>query len=68
MDILCKPLFTIEHIDAGKTAYFTLAWDTDTIERTHIPYIDNIEFMIRVYNNENWSAPALDGSRIMIKK
>lgn len=68
MDIGCKPLFAIDHIDTGDTSYFTLAWDRETIERCYIPYIDNIEFMVKIYNNENWNVPALSGTRVLIKK
>lgn len=68
MNIQCKPLFSIDHIEAGKTAYFKLAWDNDTLTRCHIPYIDNVEFMVRVFDNEDWTVPALAGNRIMIKR
>lgn len=67
IDTQCKPLFHIDHIDAYNTAYFIMAWDNDTIERCHIPYIDNIKFMIRVFNNENWTGPALAGEKVLIK-
>lgn len=68
MDINCKPMFSIDHIDAGNTAYFTLAWDKDTLERCYIPYIDNIDFMVRVFDNDDWDVPALAGTRIVLKK
>lgn len=68
MGINCKPLFSIDHIEAGNTAYFTLAWDEDTLNRSYIPYIDNIEFMVRVYDNEKWNDLALVGSKILLKK
>ena len=67
MDIMCKPLFSIDHVEAGKTAYFKMAWDKDALERSHIPYVDNIEFMVRIFDNENWTSTALAGNRIMIK-
>lgn len=67
MNIQCEPLFSIDHIDAGKTAYFTMAWDIETLERCHIPYIDNIEFMIRLFDNEDWTSPAFTGERVLIK-
>jgi hypothetical protein len=67
MSISCEPLFSIDHIDAGDTAYFTLAWDRDTLERCDIPYIDNVEFIVRVYDNENWRVPALYGERVLLK-
>ena len=68
MDVSCKPLFTIDHIDAGKTAYFTMGWDKETLDRCHVPYIDNIEFMIRAFDNANWQSTALTGEKIMLKK
>ena len=68
MDINCSPLFYTEHIAPGDTEYFTLAWDSDTLERCYIPYIDNIEFMIRVFDNDNWRTPALCGERVLIKQ
>lgn len=68
MNINCKPMFSVDHIDAGNTAYFTLAWDLDTLANCYIPYIDNVAFTIKVFDNENWNFPALAGSRILIKK
>jgi hypothetical protein len=68
MDINCSPLFYTEHVAPGDTEYFTLAWDSDTLERCYIPYIDNIEFMIRVFDNDNWRTPALCGERVLIKQ
>lgn len=68
MGIQCKPLFSIDHIDAGKTAFFRAGWDKDTLTRSHIPYIDNVEFMIRIFDNNNWKVPALAGTRILIKQ
>lgn len=67
MDIQCKPLFSVEHVDAGHTAYFTIAWQEEELERCHIPYIDNVQFMIRVFDNENWKMPALYGNKILMK-
>lgn len=68
MNILCEPLFDVDHIDAGKTAYFTMAWDPETLERCYIPYIDNVEFRLCLYDNTNWRKPALAGTRVMFKK
>ena len=67
MDIQCKPLFNIEHIDAGQTTYFTMAWQKEELERCCIPYIDNVQFMIRVFDNENWKMSALYGNKILMK-
>lgn len=68
MNILCEPLFDVDYIDAGKTAYFTMAWDPETLERCYIPYIDNVEFRLCLYDNTNWNKPALAGTRVMFKK
>lgn len=68
MDIDCKPMFSIDHVDSGHTVYFNLAWDKESLERAYIPYIDNIKFMVRVYDNENWDTPALYGTRALIKE
>jgi hypothetical protein len=67
MGIQCEPMFSIDHVDSRDTAYFTLAWDKETLERCYIPYIDNIEFMVRIFDNENWKVPALAGERVLIK-
>lgn len=69
MDIQCKPLFNIEHIDAGQTAYFTMAWQKEELERCHIPCIDNIQFMVRVFTNEsyNYNKPAMYGNKVLMK-
>jgi hypothetical protein len=67
MNISCKPLFSIDHIDAKNTVYFTMAWDKDTLKSTYIPYIDNIKFTIKIFNNEIWNQPALAGNTILIK-
>ncbi len=67
MGIGCPPLFSIDHIEPGRTAYFTLGWDPETLERFYIPYIDNVEFMIRILDNSNWNMPAYAGERVLIK-
>ena len=67
MSILCKPVFSVDQIYANKTAYFTMAWDSDTLERCYIPYLDNIEFQIAVYDNANRLGPALAGTRVLLK-
>ena len=67
MDIACKPMFSIDHLEAGKTANFMLGWDRDTLERCYIPYVDNIEFMVRVFDNDDWDTTALAGARVLFK-
>lgn len=67
MNIGCPPLFNVDHFEAGQKAYFTLGWDHETLEHFYIPYIDNVEFMLKVHENDNWRAPAFAGERILIK-
>jgi hypothetical protein len=66
-EVNCKPLFSIDHIEAGHTAYFNFAWDRASLERSWIPYIDNVEFTLKVYNSNNWNIPALYGTKAFIK-
>lgn len=67
MDIGCPPLFNVDHFEANQKAYFTLGWDLETLERFYIPYIDNVEFTLKVYENEDLRTPAFVGERVMIK-
>jgi hypothetical protein len=67
MNIKCSPVFSVEYVEASKTQYFELSWDKETLERRYIPYIDNIEFMLRIYDNENWKVPALEGTHVFLK-
>jgi hypothetical protein len=67
MSISCSPMFTVDHVVGNSTAYFTLAWDEDSLKRACIPYIDNIEFMLRVYSTDDYCAPADYGIRALIK-
>jgi hypothetical protein len=67
LDINCKPMFSVEHIEGGHTAYINLAWDTDSLKRACIPYLDNVAFTVRVFDNADWTKPALYGTNILIK-
>ena len=67
MDINCAPLFNIDHVESGHTIYFNLAWDRDSLERAWIPYVDNIEFMLSIYDTSTWNTPAKYGTRALIK-
>ena len=72
MNTYCQPLFSIEHIEAKHTEYFTIGWDRDSLDKSHIPYVDNVEFMVRVFNNEywnnRWTDKALWGTHVLIKQ
>ena len=67
MDISCLPVFTVDRVTGNSTVYFTLAWDRASLERACIPYIDNIEFMLRIYSTDDYCAPADYGIRALIK-
>lgn len=68
MNLQCPPLFSIDYIEPGKTIYFLVGWDRDTLIRSHIPYIDNVEFMIRLFDNDKAKGPAICGAEVLIKK
>lgn len=67
MGINCKPLFTVDHIEPSKSTYFRVGWDVDTLTRNYIPYIDNVEFRVKIFNNEDLTGTALTGTRLLIK-
>ena len=67
LGIDCKPMFFVDHIEPGHTAYFNLAWDIDTLKRSCIPYLDNVEFTLKIYDTENWNTPALCGTKVLLK-
>lgn len=67
MDIPCEPVFNIDHIDAYGYSSFRLVWDKPTLERNYIPYIDNVRFMIKIFDTSNWNTPAKYGTNILIK-
>jgi hypothetical protein len=65
--IRCEPVFFVDHIEPGHTRYFNLAWDRASLERSWIPYLDNIEFLLQVYYSSSWSNPAKYGTRVLLK-
>ena len=67
LEINCKPVFSVEHIEGGHTAYINLAWDIDSLKRTCIPYLDNVAFTVQVYDNADLGRPALYGTNVLIK-
>ena len=69
MGIKCSPLFSITHVEPGHTAYFNMVWQTEELERNHIPYIDDIEFKLKVFFNEPYSYERIAdiGNKILIK-
>ncbi len=67
MDIYCQPVFHIDHVEPGQTIYFVLGWNCDTLKRCWIPYIDNIDFMLKVYDTEDWKSPAYTGALVLMR-
>ena len=68
MGIACEPVYNLEHVDPLATVDFNFVWDKATLDRCHVPYFGDIDFLIKVYNNDKWNAPALTGVRALIKK
>lgn len=66
--IACKPVFFVEHVESGRTEFFTLAWDKDTLDSSWIPYINDIEFVVKVFRTDSYNGTALYGTRVLIKK
>lgn len=67
LNIQCSPMFFVDHLEPGNTIYFNLAWDLDSLKRSCIPYIDNVEFLLKVYDADDWNRPAIYGTRALIK-
>lgn len=66
MNISCPAVFSIDHVYERETKYFLLAWNKDTLSRCYIPYIDIVNFQIKVYDNEDWRRPADFGEQVII--
>ncbi|MCC8103598.1 MAG: hypothetical protein LIP11_15535, partial [Clostridiales bacterium] len=45
-----------EEVYAGKCAFDTMSWDFDDFEENGIEDVEEIEFVIRVYDYDDWSA------------
>lgn len=43
-------------VEAGKCAFSSISWSTATLEENGITDIETIEFILRVYDNNNWLA------------
>lgn len=66
--VSCYPLFTIDQIEPGHYNYFNLAWDKESLVRDWVPYLDNVEFTLRVFiGTENWTKPADYGADVLIR-
>lgn len=68
MGIACEPVYNLEHVDPLATVDFDFVWDKATLDRCHVPYFGDVDFLVKVYNNDKWNAPALTGVRALIKK
>ncbi len=63
-----KPLFNVDQVEPGYTTYFNLAWDKDSLSKDLVPYLDEVEFTLRVYlGTENWKKPADYGLTVLIR-
>lgn len=66
MNISCPAVFSIDYVYEKETKYFLLGWSKDTLSRCYIPYIDRVNFQIKIYDNEDWRRPADFGEQIII--
>ena len=47
--------FYATSVDAGKCAFSDMSWFESDFEENGITDVENIEFTLRVYNEEDWS-------------
>lgn len=66
--VTTQPMFNVTQVEPGYTLYFNLAWDKASLERDWVPYLNNVEFSMKVYiGTENWKQPADYGTEILIR-
>lgn len=52
---MADPLYA-ESVSAGKCAFSSMSWSKTTLEENGITAVEEIEFTLRVYDNDNWMA------------
>lgn len=48
--------FYAESVSAGKCAFSSMSWSDTTFEENGITEVETIEFILRAYDNDDWSA------------
>lgn len=48
--------FYAKSVSAGKCAFSSMSWSNSTLEDNGITTVEEIEFTLRVYDNDNWMA------------
>ena len=56
--MMCEPLW-VETVEAGKKSNSDISWSDRTLERNGVTRVDNVEFGLRIQDNEDWSADPL---------
>ena len=62
--MMCDPFWATE-VMAGKKAYANVSWFKETLEENGIDTIETIEFNLRVYDAEDWTADDLFSSCLL---
>ena len=52
---MCDP-FWATSVAAGKAAFSSMDWMASSFEENGITEVEEIEMVLQVYDNENWSA------------
>ncbi len=56
--VMCDP-FWATSVSAGKNSYSDMDWSDSTLEENHIDEIESVQFTLRVYDGDDWSADDL---------
>lgn len=48
--------FFADSVPAGKCAFTSMSWSDSALEENSIPQVETIEFILRVYNENDWMA------------
>ena len=51
---------------AGKCAFASMSWSDSTLEENSIAEIEEIEFTLRIYDNNDWLAEAFAEENITL--
>lgn len=63
---MADPFFA-KAVTAGKCAFGSMSWSDSTLEENGITEIEEIEFTLRIYDNDDWMADAFAEESITLK-
>lgn len=58
--------FYAKSVCAGKRAFSSMSWSDSTLEDNSITAIEEIEFTLRIYDNDNWMADDLVNEAVVL--